>query len=68
MSELNIDTKSMRKFETGYLCGRILVALDFVQCLLGSISHEFGGIVAEEALAHIDDRLHRRRSRSLVDN
>jgi hypothetical protein len=51
-----------------YFCGRILVALDPSQCLVGSVEDEMRWVVAKEALAHVHDGLNGRGLRGFVDD
>ena len=50
------------------LGGRVLVAFDAVEGLLGGVEDEVWRVVAEEALAHVDDGLPGRGGSGLVDD
>lgn len=50
------------------LGGRVLIALDPVEGLFGRIQDEVWGVVAEEALAHVDDGLLGGGGGGLVDD
>jgi hypothetical protein len=51
-----------------YFCGRILVALDPSQRLVGSVEDELRWVVAKEALAHVHDGLDGRGLGSFIDD
>lgn len=51
-----------------HLCRRVLVALDLSQRLSSSLKNKLGRVVAEEALAHVDDGLDGRGERGFVDD
>lgn len=50
------------------LGGRVLIAVDAVQRLLGRIEDEIGRVVAKEALAHVDNGLSGRSGGCFVDD
>lgn len=50
------------------LGGRVLVAVDPVEGLLGGVEDEVGRVVAKEALAHVDDGLLGRGGGGLIDD
>lgn len=57
-----------KKNDMTYLGGRILVALNLAQSIMGSVEDELRRVVAKETLAHVHDGLHRRSLSGLIDN
>jgi hypothetical protein len=51
-----------------YLCGRVLIAVDLIEGLFGSVYDELRRIISEEALTHINNGLDWRSGGGLVDD
>jgi len=51
-----------------YFCGRVLIAVDLIEGLFGSIYDELRRIISEEALTHIHNGLDWRSGGGLVDD
>ena len=51
-----------------YFCGRVLIAVDLIEGLFGSVYDELGRIISEEALTHIHNGLDWRGGGGLIDD
>ena len=51
-----------------YFCGRVLIAVDLIEGLFGSVYDELRRIISEEALTHIHNGLDWRSGGGLVDD
>lgn len=64
--ETSVSQTISGPLDTTHLCWRILIAVHFVQRLLRGIDHKWRRIIAKKALAHIDNGLYGRSSRSFI--